>query len=265
MNWPGGVHLDASEVAAPERGEFIRRAVAMGALPLDIEHRQGPGPEIGMRLQAADLGPLSVQSIRMSAIAARRTPRLAHDDSPPSLFVISRRTGFSAVVQDGQETVIGPGDLVLVRSTQPSLLLSDQPNHQQSLQIPLDRLALPEPVLRRALALRLGPEIPLASVLAEFLDSLTTVSDVPPGEAEHLARVAVDLVRGLVSTVQGTPRPAHEARDAPGATLSLRLIDYLHAHWPEYELTADRLASADQISTRQLYRLLAAQGITLGN
>lgn len=218
-----------------------------------------------MRLEAADLGPLSVQSIRTSAIAARRTPSLARDDSPPSLFVIARRTGCSAVVQDGQETVIGPGDLVLVLSTQPSLVLSDQPNHQQSLQIPLERLALPEPVLRRALALRLGPELPLASVLSEFVDSLTTVSHAEPGEAEHLARVAVNLIRGLVMSVQDAPGPTPGAGDALDATSTLRLVAYLHAHWPEHDLTGDRLASAHQISTRQLHQLLAARDVTLGD
>ncbi|MGX6604039.1 helix-turn-helix domain-containing protein [Micromonosporaceae bacterium Da 78-11] len=264
MSRAGAVHLDAAEVAAFEREEFVREAVA-GVSPVVLEHRLGEGQAIDLRLDAVGLGPLSVQSMRMSAMAARRTPRLAHDDSPPSLFVIAKRTGTSAVVQDGRETRVGPGDLVLLRSTQPSVVLSEQPTHQQMLQIPLQHLALPEPVLRQASALRLGPELPLASVLSRFIDSLTNVSDLHPGEAEHLARAAVDLVRGLVTTVQGAPRPAHEARDALDATMTLRLMDYLYAHWREHDLTANRLAMAHHISTRQLYRLLAAQGITLGD
>lgn len=259
------MHLDTAEVPASERAELIREAVAAAVVPLDLEHRRGEGRTIDMRLEAADLGPLSVQTMRMSAIAARRTLRLARDDSPPSLFVIAKRSGSSAVVQDGQETVVGPGDLVLVLSTQPSLVLSDQPSHQQSLQIPLQQLALPEPVLRQALALQLGPELPLANVLGEFIDSLTTVSVVQRGEAEYLTRVAADLVRGLVTSVQGAPRPPPGAGDALDATSRLRLVAYLHAHWPEYPLTADRLASAHHVSAEQLHQLLAARGITLGD
>lgn len=120
-------------------------------------------------------------------------------------------------------------------------------------------------MLRQALALRLGPELPLASVLSHFVESLTTVADVQPAEAEHLARVAVDLVRGLVTTVLAAPSPEHDLLDGLESTLTLRLVDYLRAHWPEQDLTADRLASALHISTRQLYRLLAAQGITVGD
>lgn len=262
MNRSGAVHFDAREVAASERAEFVRVAVAQSVIPLDLEHRQGEDHAIDMRLDAADLGFLSVQSLRMSAMAARRTQRLARDDSPPSLFVIAKRNGSSAVVQDGQETVVGPGDLVLVRSTQPSLVLSDQFSHQDSLQISLQDLALPEPILRQALALRLGPEVPLANVLGQFVDSLTIVSDVRSAEAEHLAQVAVDLVRGLVTTVLDAARPEHDMIDA---TLTVQLVDYLRAHWPQQGLTPDRLASAHQISTQQLYRLLAARGTFLGD
>ena len=124
---------------------------------------------------------------------------------------------------------------------------------------------MPEPALRQVLGLRLGPEFPLATVLGQFLDSLTTVIDVDPGEADHLARVAVDLVRGLVTTVLGVPRPTGGALDALDATLTVRLVEYLRVHWPEHDLTADRLASAHQISTQQLYQLLAAQGIVLAD
>jgi AraC-binding-like domain len=262
VNRSGAVHLDSTAVAVSEREEFVRAAIAKAIVPLDLEHRQGEDQAIDMQLDAADLGPLVLQSMRISAMAARRTPHLARDHSPPSLFVILKRAGSSRVVQDGRETAVGPGDLVLVRSTQPSLVLSDQSNHEDSLQIPLQHLALPEPLLRQALAQRLGPELPLAGVLGRFIDSLTTAPDVQPAEAEHLARVAVDLVRGLVTTALGDSRPA---RDALDATLTMRLVDYLHAHWHEHDVTADRIASAHHISTRQLYRLLEAQGIDLGD
>ena len=137
MKRSGGLHLDTAGVAAAQREELIHAAVADAVVPLDLEHRQGEGQTIKMKLDAADLGPVSIQSMRMSAIAARRTAHLARDDSPPSLFVIAKRTGFTAVVQNSRETVVGPGDLVLIRSTEPSLLLSDQFTDQDSLQISL--------------------------------------------------------------------------------------------------------------------------------
>lgn len=265
MTRPGAVHFDAAEVNVSERAELIREAVSKGVSPVDLEHRQGEGQPIDMQWDAVDIGPLAVHSMRMSAMAARRTSRLARDDSPASLFVIAKRTGSSTVVQDGREAVVGPGDLVLIRSTEPNVVLSDQSTHQHSLQIPLPHLALPEPVLRQVLALRLGPELPLAGVLSRFIDSLTTVAAVQPTEAEHLARASVDLVRGLVTTLQDSPRPTRDTRDALDATLVLRVSDYLHAHWREHDLTADRIAMAHHISRRQLYRLLTAQGISLGD
>ena len=265
MNRPGAVHFDAADVGADDRAEFIREAVSNGLTPVEVEHLQGAGQDLHLRLDVNVLGPLTIQSMRMSAMSARRTPRLAHDDSPPSLFVIAKRSGSSAVTQDGRECTVGPGHLFLLDSTKPSLVLSGQHTHQDVVQIPLQDLALPGAVLQQALALRLGPELPLAGVLGRFIDSLTTVADVQPAESQHLARATVDLVRGLVTTVQGDRRPVRAARDALHATLGLRLVDYLHAHWREQDLNADRMAATHHVSTRQLYRLLAAEGISLGD
>ena len=257
----GGLHFDAADIRASERAESIREAVSNAVSPVEVEYLQGEGRPIDMRLDVNVIGSLSVHSLRFSANIARRTPRMARDDSPPSLFVIAKRTGSSAVIQNGRVAVVGPGDLVLVRSTQPNLVQSEQSTHQDSLQIPLRDLALPEPVLSTALALRLGPELPLAGVLSRFIDSLTTIADIQPDEAQYLAEAGVGLVRGLVTTLQGDPSPTRDAH----ATLGIRVTGYLHAHWREHDLTAERIALAHHISTRQLYRLLAAQGISLGD
>lgn len=262
MNRSGAVHFDAADVGVGEREELIREALSNGVSPVEVEHLQGSSQAIDMRLDVKAVGPLSVQSLRHSAVAVRRTPRLARDDSPPSLFVVVKRAGSSTVVQDGRESVVGPGSLFLLSSTKPSLVLSDGNGHQDVVQIPVPHLAVPDAALRQALALCLGPELPLAGVLGRFIDSLTTVPEMHPAEAAHLARATVDLVRGLITTAVGDPRPA---RDSLDATLTLRVTDYLHANWREHDLTAERLAVAHHISTRQLYRVLAAQGISLGD
>ena len=262
MSQSGAVHFDAAEVGVGDRAELVREAVSNGVSPVNLEHLQGDGRPIDMRLDVKVLGPLAVQSLRFSATAARRTERMAHDESPHSLFVICKRVGSTKVVQDGRESVVDAGGLFLLDSSKPSLVVSDEQTHQDVVQIPVDHLGLPEASLRQALALCLGPELPLAGVLGRFIDNLTTVPDMPPAEADHLARATVDLVRGLITTAVGDPRPA---RDSLDATLGLRVTDYLHANWREHDLTADRLAAAHHISTRQLYRLLAAQGIHLGD
>ena len=261
----GELHFDAADVRVDERAEFIREAVSNGVSPVEVEHLLDARQAMDMRLDGKVLGALTVHSMRFSAMVARRTSRLARDDSPDSLFVVAKRAGSSSVVQDGREAVVEAGSLFLLHSTKPSLLRSDQHSYQDVIRIPVQDLALPEQVLRQALALRLGPELPIAGVLGRFIDSLTSVTDVQPVDAQYLARAAVDLVRGLVTTVQSDSRPPAPARDALDATLTLRVIDFLRMHWREHDLTADRVASAHHISRRQLYRLLAAQDISLGD
>lgn len=255
------VHIDTTQVAPSERVDLIRAAVAEAVVPLELEHRQGQDRPVHLQLDSAPLGPLSVQSMRMSPIAARRTQRQARDDAPPSLFVIAKRAGSSAVVQDGREAVIGAGDLVLVRSTQPSLVLSDEPNAQDTLQIPLAQLGLPEHVLRPTLAVRLGPGHPLAAAVSGYLDSVVTLVRVDPQEAELLARVAVDLVRGLITTVRDARRPARTPA-AMDPALAADLVAHQRAHWPGQRLAAAR---SGHLSADALAALLDGRAVDLSD
>lgn len=121
---------------------------------------------------------------------------------------------------------------------------------------------MPETVLRRVPAVPVSSDVPLAGVLARFVNGLPLQPGQQHAEGEHLGWAAVELVRGLVATVSGEERPA---RQAPEGSLQVQVTDYLPRPWHEHDLTADRLAAAHHISTRQLHRLLAAEEISLGD
>lgn len=138
----------------------------------------------------------------------------------------------------------------MVLSSQPNLVVSGQHSQRRMLQIPVEHLAVPDATPRRALAVTVSRELPLAGVLGRLVEGLPMQPEPPPAEAEHLARSTVELVRGLIATVVGDERPACQAREP---TLQLHVVDYLRMHWHEHDLTAERLAAAHHISTRQLY------------
>ncbi|MGX6604031.1 helix-turn-helix domain-containing protein [Micromonosporaceae bacterium Da 78-11] len=257
-----GVHFDTADIPVDVREEVIHDVIAHGQTPLEIQDLQNRREGISLQIDAADLGPLSVQSMRITPTAATRGPRLARDDSEPCVFLIVKKKGSSTLIQEGREGVFGPGDLILLSSSHPSVVVSEQHDQRQVVRIPTAHLAVPDQALRHALAVPVNSETPLAGVLARFVDGLTSLQDIRRPEAEHLARATVDLVRGFVSTAVGDERRAQQAQDA---TLQLHVIDYLQRHWHEHDLTADRLAAVHHISTRQLYRLLAAEGISLSD
>lgn len=252
--------LDTADVPARERRALVGDVLSGGVVPLEIEHLDHEGRGIDFRLLSADLGPLNLQSVRSSATAFTRPSRLVSGGSPPTVALSVHRAGSTTVVQEGRKAVLDVGDLALVASGQPSAVRSTRRSSTDVLRIPAELLAVPEAALRQVTARRLGPELPLAGVLGRFVDDLATVPDLGPVEAAHLARPVVDLVRALVAVVVGDPVRARESLDA---TLPVRVVDYLRAHWHERDLTAERIAAAHHISTRHLYRLFAAQGISL--
>lgn len=262
MTRSGAVHFDTADVAAGEREAAVQDLFGGGAVPLEIEHLRRESHGIDLQFASAGLGPLAVQSLRSSATAVKRTARLVRDESPPSVSLAVQRGGSGTMVQEGRETVFGAGDLVLVSSTRPSVVLSGHRSSAHLVRIPAQLLAVPEATLRQAVAVRVGSELPLGGILGRFVGDLATVPDLSPVDAEHLARPAVELVRALIATVVGDSRHARESQEA---TLQVRVSDYLREHWHDRDLDAGRLAAVHHVSTRQVYRLLAAQGISLGD
>ena len=254
------VLLDTADVPARDRKALVADLLGGGVVPLEVEHLDQESRSIDLRLLSTDLGPINLQSVRSSPTAFTRPSRLASGGSPPTIALSVHRAGSTTVVQEGREAVLDAGDLALIASGQPSAVRSTRRSSTDVLRIPAELLALPEATLRQVTARRLGPELPLAGVIGRFVDDLATMPDLRPVEAAQLARPAVELVRALVAVVIGDPGPA---RDSLDATLEARVAHYLRAHWHDLELSAERIAAEHHISTRHLYRLLAAQGITL--
>lgn len=257
----GTVRFDTAEIAVEEREEAVRDVVCKAVVRVEMEHLRRESQGIELRLNSTDLGPLTVQSLRFSATACERTARLVHDDSPSSVFLAVKRTGSSMVVQEGREAIVSPGQMVLWTSTRPSMILSLDRSQHHLVRIPTQLLAVPETALRQAVAVPLGSELPIAGVLSRFVDGLAKLPNLRVAEAAHLARPTAELTRALIATISDDSQRARESLDA---TLRLRLGDYLLAHWHELDLTAERIATAHHISTRHLYRLLAAEDISLG-
>lgn len=257
-----GWDFDTADVPAGERMDLVRDVISRGMLTLDLQSLREQGAGIDLRMHAADIGSLRLASMDLSATKAVRGQRLVREDGPPTVNVQVKQSGSSTVTQGGRDAVLDPAHLVMVLSSQPSVVVSTHDTQRLMLQIPVEQLALPDRVVREAMAVPLSRQLPLAGVLGRYIESMPFQPDLSYGQGEHLARASVELVRGLIATVADDAAPARDAREA---TMQLRVVDYLHRHWQDHDLDASRLAAVHHISTRQLYRLLADEGISLGD
>src|SRR5258708_2006617 len=142
--------LDAATIAPTDRAEAIRETIWNSVVRVQIEHHPEP-EQIVARGEITKLGRLTISSMRSNATAVQRTPRLAKDDMPPSVFLALQLSGSGIVIQGRREAVLRPGDLALYDSTVPYTLFNRTGIHQHCFRIPVADLALPP---------RLTPDLP---------------------------------------------------------------------------------------------------------
>jgi len=256
------VLLDTSSLPSRDRADAIRETVAETFIHVEINFGADSGPAAAVGA-ITDLGQLTIFSVRSNHSSAERTAQLARDDLRPSIIFGLQLVGESLVAQGDRQAVVRPGELVIYDSTRPYVLTFPDGIRHHFFRIPLERLALPHDVIRRASALTLSPGHPVTDVAAAYLRRLASRPDLftIPG-AEALSEPSIDLMRAVITTHLGA---AELGKDPLKATLPLRILEYARAHLHDPRLCAAQVAAAHHISERHLYNILGASGITLAD
>lgn len=254
--------LDTSVVDEVDRAEFVHEALAATMVPVEL-HWPAQHHHVAAHGVITDLGDLTICTGRTTAQRVERTPALSRDAMEPSIFVNVQVRGSSMVVQDDREAVAHPGDLVIYDSTAPYTLLNDTGMSGVFFRIPHSALALPHNMIRSACAVPLSPGHPVTSLTNDYLRRLSADPALfTAANADLVARPTIELVRAVIAT--------HHKADGLAAeplrlTLQLRILEYARTHLSDPELTAEQIAAAHFISVRYLYRVLAADGISLSD
>jgi AraC-like DNA-binding protein len=255
------VRFDAQGIPVADREEAVRVTVAQTLAPLEIDFLAERGPAI-TRIAITDLTDLTVWSVNSTAVKVhyRALPR---DDVKPSLFLGLQMAGSCVVVQRDREITLRPGDLAVWDSTNPFIIADADGLSQHKFRIPLDRLALPVDVIRQISTVRLCPDHPISDMAVAYFHRLATrpgAFDRPGGEV--VSQPGIDLLRAVITTHLDA---VELGKDALQAALFVRIMEYVQLHLQEPDLGAARIAADHHISVRQLYRILAGEGVSLGD
>lgn len=255
-------YFGTAPVPVREREDRVRDVVWDRLVRVHLDH--APDPEnIAVSGAITDVGRITVCSVVANPVTIRRTARLVRADSVPSLFLGMQVSGTSMVIQRERTAVLQPGDVALYDTTTPYTLVNGDGVHHHYFRVPLTDLALPFAAVRPATAVRLTPADPLVSIVASYLRGLAaTQPDTEPSMADALGHTAIELIRTLIA--HRTPE-SRLAVESAHATLETRVVEYIHRHVTEPDLSAARIAAWHSISVRQLYILLARRQISLGS
>jgi len=233
-----------------------------GKAILDHECRVKAGSAFDATLLRAPLGELSIMSIETLGLeSVNRTARaIAHGEDDVFLLYL-QLTGSATFIQDGRETVIHPGDLVLLDAQRPFLCRYGHRRHI-AIKIPhrslKARLASSSQLTARALRRRDGV-CALASdfirLIPEHIDALQPLAKLQI--SEHV----LDLAALALATQTGADTPAVSSGRAV-ALLRLRMA--IESRLTDPALNPSTAAAAAGISVRYANDLLSRQGSSLG-
>lgn len=168
-------------------------------------------------------------------------------------FVNFQLEGSCVVRQDGQETLVSPGDFSVVDSTRPYFLDFLEDWRVLSFRIPRDQLVSRLAAPRQAMARCVSGQTGLGLVATRFARSLEQV-DADAG-ASALDGLSAAL-NGIITTALGATLEAQERDRLPVRTAFRNAVEtYIADHLMEPQLGPDLLAARFKVSRRTLYGL----------
>lgn len=250
--------LDTRTVPEAERRDYWSEGISEHFFPARFAPAEAT-PFSG-RVTGADIGSISVRTIRGGRHSIARTPRMIAASDPESILLCQVRTGSCRVEQGGRIARLAPGDLAAHDTSLPSLVEADDAFEMHVVGFPrwligglADRIA-PRTAQRVAasgelMANMAGPL--LASVAKAAQDRI--LDDI---EASRATEMLLSLLRVLFD------RPLDDGlRPSGSAVLLTRMRDYALAHLSDPDLGPENLARAHFVSTRYVHRLFASSGI----
>jgi len=206
-------------------------------------------------IASSQVGPAKCSTVSSSRQRVLRTPsRIARATEGFVLFALGRH-GAGAVLQDGRETVIQPGEFAFYDTTRPYELRFDDDFTQTIFQVPRvmlhRRFAGSEPLT----ATSFTPDRPVERLASQFIAGLSEVADrLDDDTATRLADQAVDLLAMAMSERLGRPALASSTHRS---ALLYRLKAHVLAHLPNPDLGLAETAAALGISSRYINSLFA--------
>lgn len=211
-------------------------------------------------IHAYELGPAKVLTIDASGTTLRRTPRMARamNDCPIALALPLRTQ--NRLMWDREDQFFDSQDLILVDLSAPYTYAWEGNGASYAFHVDFDQLDLPMDTIRAATRnLRTSPIYSLVrDHIAHVMVDARTISE--SGAAADVGAASMELMRALIlSSVDDSRR----LKDAMHSTTAERVLAYVRHHIRDTDLSPGKIAAANAISVRELYRIYGSRGMSL--
>nr|WP_275548864.1 helix-turn-helix domain-containing protein [Streptomonospora sp. PA3] len=251
------------DLPASERIDAWRDATASALIPNELSI--DPAAEFRASLRSAEIGGAYVNALSYTSMVSRRTPALIRRSDPEMYAVALIRGGRQVIFQDGRESVLKPGDLVVYSTSHPYEAVVDaRPSTCGSVvvQVPRAAVPLPQDGVHRISAARIPGRDGIGRLLAGFLTTLADdAGTYRPADSPRLGGVLNGLItEWLAHHVDAAGRSPAETREH---TRFLLIQDFIRRNLDDPGLSPTAVAAAHHISLRTLHRLFRSHGSTV--
>jgi AraC-like DNA-binding protein len=226
----------------------------------------GPGhataPHAVPHLQSAARGPIAwsaLGDLLATEIDSDGQARLVRTAAarmhPPRFFVHLQLEGEGVVRQDGRDAMLRTGDFTLCDGARHYEVSCPAGSRMLVLGVPAAKLrrhiACPESLAATAMRAATGVGGLLSGFLRQYW--LQCRYSLDGESAEQIAVAALDVLGAAYAQVPRT----HAERSSRGTAHRIRIINYIHAHLYDPELSPAQIARACRITTRYLHYLFS--------
>jgi AraC-like DNA-binding protein len=246
--------LFTTEVAPTHRRLALWQDIVCDVF-VQLDCKSDLGTSFHGAITSAPLGAAKCSEVSSGQQRVFRTPsRISRANEDFILIALGKR-GTGAVLQDGRETVIRPGEFALYDTTRPYELQFNDDFTQTIFQVPREKLHRRFAGTHGLTAVTFTPDRPVDRLAYQFIANLSEVADrLDQDTALRLSDQAIDLVAMAMSERLGaSPLPSSTHRSA----LLYRLKAHVLAHLPNPDLCLSETAAALGISPRYINSLLA--------
>lgn len=241
--------------------EAFNAAVSRTFVPLLAE--PGEGTDFTGTIEHADLGPLSLSEVRAGAHTIRRTSRLIRAADPDFYKLNLQLEGRSVLTQDGRDTALGAGDLVIYDTTRPYGIRFDGPFRTLVLMFPRRLLPVSEASMRTLTGRRIAGDQGLGMLVGPFLTGLARQAGGCAGTVGiRLSDAVLDMLTAALT--HELDDAGHQPHGPRQGELLRRIKSYVDDQLANPDLDPTAIAEAHHISPRYLRKLFEAEGDSVG-
>ncbi|GAA0222570.1 helix-turn-helix domain-containing protein [Cryptosporangium japonicum] len=211
-------------------------------------------------MTVSDFGPAKVFNIEASGTTLRRTPKMSRSSDESSIVLALPTRTDNHMTWAREERLFGPRDLILVDLSVPYVYGWKGAGASYALHVDVDHLGVPRDLIHAAATQ--PRRSPLYDLVRDHVARLTAQAEqlADTAAAAELGVASAELMRALVISAAGS---GQRLRDSMQSSTQARVQAYVRQNLRDPDLTPARIAAANAMSLRALYKLYETMGQSL--